>query len=314
MLTGPYTTVLKQSLEYMLAIGLSGYGLVYPLAIKYKWNFALWLETKGIPAPPIYVAPFFVAAAYLELGLLSFNEAEVAEVFVGLGLSLMALHYLHFSEAEISVSFCLDSGVHYTIALSFRILNEVFMVIVLSVATTFSMYATHDGKRRADNRIENGLEKFSGRYKNYENWKMVAFLNKKRLEKSPSSRWVLRNLGEAYQKMDNPELANKFLDKAIEIDLKKLQKQPLRASTNRSLVRTYRIIGDTVNSNKYLSQALEIGLSRIKKHPDSANALYSLGKTYILKGDIEKARPLFFKAYTIEPTDKAFRKKYYRYL
>jgi len=88
----------------------------------------------------------------------------------------------------------------------------------------------------------------------------------------------------------------------------------LRASTNRSLVRTYRIIGDTVNSNKYLSQALEIGLSRIKKHPDSANALYSLGKTYILKGDIEKARPLFFKAYTIEPTDKAFRKKYYRYL
>ena len=102
MLTGPYTTVLKQSLEYMLAIGLSGYGLVYPLAIKYKWNFALWLETKGIPAPPIYVAPFFVAAAYLELGLLSFNEAEVAEVFVGLGLSLMALHYLHFSEAEIS--------------------------------------------------------------------------------------------------------------------------------------------------------------------------------------------------------------------
>ena len=260
------------------------------------------------------MAPFFVAAAYLELGPLSFNEAEVAEVFVGLGLSLMALHYLHFSQAEIGNQNRNDIVENESIALSLRILNVVFMVLVLSVATTFSIYATKDGKRRADNRIENGLEKFSGRYKKYDNWKMVAFLNKKLLEKSPSSRRVLRNLGEAYQKMDQPELADKYLDKAIKVDLGKLQKQPWRASTNRSLVRTYRLIGDTVNSNKYLNQALEIGLSRIKKHPDSANALYSLGKTYVLKGDIEKARPLFIEAYRMEPTDKDFRKKYYKYL
>ena len=314
MLTGPYTTVLKQSLEYMLAIGLSGYGLCYPLAIKYKWKIALWLEHHGLPAPPLYVAPFFVAAAYLELGALSFNEAEIAEIFVGLGLSLMALHYLHFSQAEIGYQDRNDIVENESIALSLRILNVVFMVLVLSVATTFSIYATKDGKRRADNRIENGIKIFSGRYKNYDNWKMVAFLNNKLLKKSPSSRRELRNLGEAYQKMDKPELADKYLNKAIKIDLEKLQKQPWRASTNRSLVRTYRLIGDTVNSNKYLNQALEIGLSRIKKHPDSANALYSLGKTYVLKGDIEKARPLFIEAYRMEPTDKDFRKKYYRYL
>ena len=314
MLTGPYSTVLKHSLEYMLAISLSAYGLCYPLAIKYQWKIALWLENTGLPAPPLYLAPFFVAAAYLELGPLAFNEAEIAEVFVGLGLSLFALHYLHHNQAGICNQTINDFTVKESAALALRILNVVFMVFLLSVATTFSIYATKDGKRRADNRIENGIEKFSGRYEKYNNWEMVVFLNKKLLEKSPSSRWVLRNLGEAYQKLDNIELAEKYLDQAIAIDLAKLRKHPWKASINRSLVRTYRLKGDTVNSDKYLTQALEICLKRLEKHPASANAMYSLAKTYILMGEKEKARPLFIEAYRLEPTDKDFRKAYYRAL
>ena len=310
MLTGPYNTVLKQSLEYMLAVGLSGYGLLYPLAIKYKLKVALWLENKGLPASPLYLAPFFVSAAFLELGYLSFNEAEIAEVFVGLGLSLMALHYLHFSQAEQNN----EKTVNESIKLSYRIVNLVFMVSLLSIATTFSLYATNDGKRRADRRINNGIEKFSGRYENYKNWEMVVFLNKRLLKKSPSNRWVLRNLGRAYRKMDDIVTSNKYLNKAISMDLLKLSKKPGSASANRSLVRSYRIKGDSVNSKKYLSKALEIGLSRRKKFPNSANAMFSLGKTYIMMGQRKKARDLFIEAYKLKPKNKVFRKEYYKYL
>ncbi len=313
MLTGPYSTVLKQSLEYILAIGLSGYGLLYPLAIKYKLKIACWMEDKGLPTPPLYLAPFFVSAAFLELGHLSFNEAEIAEIFVGLGLSLMALHYLHFSQAELNQQNNKKTA-NESIKLSYRIVNLVFLVSLLSIATTFSLYATNDGKRRADRRINNGIEKFSGRYENYKNWEMVILLNKKLLRKSPSNRWVLRNLGRAYRKMDDIELSNRYVNKAISKDLVKLSKKSGSASTNRSLVRSYRIKGDSVNSKKYLNQAFKIGLSRLKKYPDSANAKFSLGKTYIMMGQRKKARALFIEAYKLKPKNKAFRKEYYKYL
>ncbi len=312
MLTGPYSTLLKQSLEYLLATGLTAFGLLYPLLLKYKWKVAIFFENKGLPAPPLYLSPFFVAAAYLELGPLSFNEAEIAEVLVGLGVCLMALYYLHLSQIQSDNQENNKTGSD-SVSLSYRTINMVFMVILLSTATTFSLYATDAGKQRTDKRIKNGIEKFIGRYKNYDNWEMVVLLNKKLLKKSPSNQWVLRNLAKAYRKLGNIEQSNKYLDKAIKKDLAILKSKPWKASTNRSLSRSYRIKGDSVKSDKYLSQALKIGLSRMKKHPDSANAMYSLAKTYIMMNEKNKARPLFIKAYQLKPKDKDFRKAYYKY-
>lgn len=311
MLTGPYSTVLKASLKYLLAIGLSGFGLIYPLASKYNWKLANWVERLGIPVPPLYLAPLFVSAAYLELGPLSFNEAEIAEVFVGLALALMALHYLHFAQVKQTTKYLnTEQSKH----LSYRMINMVFICVLLSTATTFSLYATDDGKRRSDRRISNGFEKFSGRYKDYENWEMVIFLNEKMLKESPSNTWVLRNLGGVYRKLGNIERSNKYIDKAIKKDLAILKRNPEKASTTRSLVRSYRLKGELVNSDKYLSKALKIGLSRLKKHPNSTNAMYSLGKTYVMLSKPAKARPLFIKAYQLKPKDKDFRRAYYKYL
>jgi len=311
MLTGPYSTVLKQSLEYILAVGLSSFGLVYPLTYKYGWKFSYWVERLSIPVPPLYLAPLFVSAAFLELGPLSFNEAEIAEVFVGLALSLMSLHYLFIAQKEQKEAFFTTEQ---SLALSYRMLNVVFIAMLLSTATTFSIYATDEGRARSDRRISNGFEKFSGRYKDYENWDMVIFLNKKMLKESPTNTWVLRNLGYAYQQLDNLADANNYIDKAIKKDLAILKRTPGKASTTRSLVRSYRLKGETINADRYLSKALAIGLERIEKHPNSANAMYSLGKTYIMLSQVKKARALFIKAYQLKPKDKDFRREYYRYL
>ena len=312
MLTGPYTTFIKDFLEYALALGLAGFGLLYPLAYKYQWAPAVWLNKKGIPVAPLYLAPLFVSAGFLELGLISFNEAEIAEVFVGLALALMALHYDHASQLQISYQEQPQWTVPQSLALTYRILNLVFISVLLAVATTFSIYATDAGQQKADRRISNGIEKFSGRYKGYENWKMVVFLNKILLQDAPKDRQVLRNLGEAYQNLNDPQLANVYLDRVLNNDLRSLRKDPWRASVNRSLVCTYRLKGDTANSKKYLAQAFSIGTKRIEKYPNSANAMYSLGKTYVLMGEREKANPLFIKAYQLKPKDKSFRREYYR--
>ena len=92
--TGPISTTLKQSLEYLIALGLVVYGLLYPLLVAVRWRLALWFSNKGLPHPPLYLWPFFVLSAYLELGFISFNEAEIAEILIPLALAIMATNYL----------------------------------------------------------------------------------------------------------------------------------------------------------------------------------------------------------------------------
>ena len=93
IVTGPYSTSIKAAVTYILAGGLVAYGLMYPLAMRSGWRFAMWLDAKGLASPPMYLWPFFCTAAFLELKPFSFNEAEVAEILVSLALSIMAMHY-----------------------------------------------------------------------------------------------------------------------------------------------------------------------------------------------------------------------------
>ena len=92
-MTGPYSTQLKGALEYLIAAGLVIYGAIYPLALRLGARAALWLERRGLAAPPLCLWPAFLIAAYLELGILHFNEAEVAEILVGFALMATAVHY-----------------------------------------------------------------------------------------------------------------------------------------------------------------------------------------------------------------------------
>ena len=312
MLTGPYSTMLKEILQYGLAVSLTAYGLLYPFALKRKWSLAIWLDSKNIPAPPLYLWPFFVVAAYLELGELSFNEEEIAEILVGLAMAVMALHYLHASQFELDYNHNPFWSAQQSYRLALRIAHAVFIIFLLSVATTFSIYATKEGKKRADNRIENGIEKFAGRYERYKNWEMVVYLNGLLLKEKPKSRSLLRDLAKAHSHLGNEEKFHQYLEKAISVDLKRLEKEPWRASVNQSLVRTYRLLKNRKKADYYLQNALRMGLERIKNHPQSADAAYSLGRTYELMGEEDKVKKLFEKACQLRPTSKKFRKAHYR--
>jgi tetratricopeptide (TPR) repeat protein len=312
MLTGPYSTMLKDTMEYALAVLLVLYGLIYPFALKLKWSPAKWLDSKNIPAPPLYLWPFFLTGAYLELGMLSFNEAEIAEILIGLAMAVMALHYLHASQFTLDYQHDPAWDAQMSKRLTLRIAHTVFLVVLMSVATTFCIYATEAGRKRADNRIESGIKKFSGRYERYENWDMVVYLDELLLKRKPKSRSLLRDLANAHRHLGDEEKSHYYLEKALFIDLRRLEKEPWRASTNQSLVRTYRLMGDSKNSEFYLQKALQIGLARIKKNPESADALYSLGRTYELMGEKNEVKRLFEKAYKLRPTSKKFRKAYYK--
>ena len=60
IITGPYSTSIKAAVTYILAGGLVAYGLLYPLAKRFGWRSAKWLDAKGLATPPLYLWPFFV--------------------------------------------------------------------------------------------------------------------------------------------------------------------------------------------------------------------------------------------------------------
>ncbi|MCP3998706.1 MAG: tetratricopeptide repeat protein [bacterium] len=310
-MTGPYSTQLKGALEYLIVAGLVIYGVVYPLASRLGARAALWLERRGLPAPPLCLWPAFLIAAYLELGVLSFNEAEVAEILIGFAMTATAVHY----------SFVIPRGLdpHAPGAweagdsgrLAFRFLAVAAAVVFAAVVTTQAIYSSAEGKRKIDNRIANGVEKFAGRYERYERWAVAARLHGKVLERRPQSLSTHLDLVQSYRELGDEKRAEEYLEKALAIGLERYRQDATRASVNRSLVRTYRLIGDETRADYHLRRALGIGLSRIEDHPTSDNAAYSLGRTYELMGEERKAYEQFASAYALEPS-KRNRKAYFR--
>lgn len=311
-MTGPYSTRLKALLEYLIAAGLVIYGVVYSLAVKRGFEPALRVERLGLPAPPLYLWPAFGIAAYLELGILSFNEAEVAEILIGFAMAATAVHY------AFTVPRGLDPNAPVTweqrdssrLALHFLVVSAA--VLLASVVTTRAIYATDEGKRKIDSRIANGVEKFAGRYERYGRWDVAAELYERVLERRPKSLSTHRDLVETYRELGDDERAEEYLEKALAIDLERYREDATRASVNRSLVRTYRLIGDNARADFHLRRALGIGLARIEEHPTSSNAAYSMGRTYELMGERRKAYEQFARAYELKPSEKDFRKAYFR--
>ncbi len=197
LVTGPYSTVLKASIAYILTAGLAGFGLVYPLLLRGGWRPAKWLDAKGLAAPPLALAPFFVVAAVLETTPFSFNEAEVAEVLVGFGVACMALHYHYVTKNALSPHDSASWNGHASKSLALRF--GVISVLVVTVATTtaLSIYATPDGRKRIDRRVENGIDKFARRYGKYGQWETSTSLLRKLEELRPTSRATQRKLAES---------------------------------------------------------------------------------------------------------------------
>ena len=158
------------------------------------------------------------------------------------------------------------------------------------------------------NRYLNGVEKFAGRYKRFEQWDLSSGLYLQIQQEEPNRASVRRNLFRCYEQMGQLEVAQLHMDKAIEIDLLRLATKPYNISANISLVRNYQLAGNVQKAQQHLQQALAVGLSKKVDDPQNPNTAYWLGTTYTLQGDYVTAYQEFQNATRLRPGSVKFKK------
>ena len=313
MLVGPYSTDLKQAIEYAIASALFLFGVAYPVTLRLGWRPAVWFHEHGVASPPLYLWPYFLLAAWLELGPLSFNEAEVAELLVGSALAMMALHYWSIRGEPAAGHARLPQageGLSRRLALSFVAL---FLVVAgLSGLATYAMYQDDERRARIEARLLNGYEKFARRYERYERWDHAAALYLRVHEREPRRTYILRRLADAHRRMGDEAGFRRYADQALEIALERYRKRPDSVSNNLTLARTYDLLGDTERARRHGQMAHDIALRRAREKPDSASRAYWLGKTYQYLGNYQAALEQYRKAYRRKPSSSRYRRAYYR--
>jgi len=310
LFTGPHKTLLKDLISFGVALGLIGYGLLYPLTQSLNWKPALWLDKIGIAAPPLLLWPFFTLAAIFELKPLSFNEAEIAELLIAVSLAMSALHHLLVIRRSLPGTSA-DLSRNDSLVLGRWLIILSATGVALAGLTTVVFYSAPGNQSRVDGRIERGIEKFAGRYERYDRCDIANDLYAILLQKEPERVYILRKMTACYTQMGQSEMAEKTLMSAVDIDLRTYSTDPWRASVNQSLVRSYRLAGNTDEAQEHLALALKIGVTRIQEKPDSAKAAYSFGRTLKLAGRRDEALEQFTRAYEIDRTSSKYRKAYY---
>ncbi|TCK17155.1 tetratricopeptide repeat protein [Thiogranum longum] len=305
LLVGPVSTLTKQFIEYALASALTLYGLVYPLLIRARWQPALTLESSGLVAPPLYLWPFFVTAAFLELGQLNFNEAEIAEVLIAFALAAMSAHYWLLRHQPETLGNSIPS---WKIALLMTgILGG---AIALATVTTNSMLSDPGKAPRIQGRLLNGYEKFAHRYERYDQWQTALKLYLAVHRKEPARTSIMRKIANCYQQTGNRALFLRYNQMAIDTALKIYARNPGKVSTNLSLARSYRQRGDEARARQHLQRALRTARSRVEKNPGSAHAAYWLAKTYRDMRQYNQALSEYQRAVELDPGSTKYLKAY----
>lgn len=306
--TGPIKSTSKNLLEYLLAAGLTGYGLVYPFLIRLRLPFALWFNEKGLAFPPLYLWPFFVLSGFLELGYLKFNEAELAEILIPLALAIMSLNYLQ----AVRGGFSLTEPAHWQAPQSGRLAKHTALtlitVILLALGTTAACYSSPRLGPEIAKRYLNGVEKFAGRYQLHENWKLAARLYALVEEKKPQRTDILRELYRCHLQLGNTEKAQHFLEKAEQTDLDYLAKHTLSVATHLSLVETYELLKATDIAADHLEGSLLIAARNKKRNPQNDSAAYWLGRALEKSGSLTAAKQEYQRALELRPGSLKYRK------
>ncbi len=311
LLTGPIDTWIKRSLEYVLASAFVGYGLIYPLLIRSPITWLKQLESRWLPAPPLYLWPYFVVAAYLELDYLDFNEAEVAEVLIGAAMTIFCAHYWFARRRSLDVHRPVDWPPGVSLRLALLLTGVVALNGILSAVTTQALYRNPVNKAETDNRLLNGYEKFADRYAGYYRWQQSIDLYLLVHRAEPTRTSVMRRLADVYQKSGNIHGFNKYNQMSLNLLLAKQAENPNKASTNLALFYTYRQRGLATKAMYHLQQAHALTKQHYEQNPESANNAYWLAKTYKALGDTRSAGEYFRQAFERDPSSTKYRKAYY---
>ena len=308
LFTGPINTWSKRVLEYALVSAFILYGLIYPLLIRMPGSWLQRLESNWLPAPPLYLWPFFIVAAYLELGYLDFNEAEIAEVLIGAAMAVFCGHYWLTGRNGLDAHRPVDwpPGTASRLAL---LIAFIFGVTgLLSVATTQMLYANPENKAETDNRLLNGYEKFADRYARYEYWAASADLYLMVHKAEPSRTSVMRRLADVYRKNGNIVGFNQFNQMSLSTLMAVQAENPDKVSTNLALSRTYLQRGLSAKAVFHLQRAHALAKQRYEQDSNSANNAYWLAKTYKELGDRKSAAQYYQRAFELEPSSTKYRK------
>ncbi len=306
--TGPFATQLKKIMEYALFTALILYGLVYPISLRFQWRFAIRIDAMGLPAPPLYLWPFFFLSGVLELGPFSFNEAEIAEILIPLALTIFLTHHwiLYHDNIAWENTNALPGSISQRLAL---MIVAIFMgVVLLATGITYASYTNPRLKAKIDSRIANGIEKFAGRYKRYEQWDTAVSLYHKMDDKEPGRPSIQRRLALCYKELGDRDKSQLYIDKALAINLRKIKRKPSTISAHLSQAITYRQINDPAKAEFHLHTALQNALKRIEKNPDSASAAYWLGKTYYQLEKYSAAKEQYQRAVDLRPQRSKYKK------
>jgi tetratricopeptide (TPR) repeat protein len=301
--TGPGSTLLKRGIEATLAGAFIIYGVIYPRELAIGRAPALRINGLGIPAPPLYLWPFFMAAALCELRLFSFNEAEIAEMLLALALAMLAAHYWLASHRQGRDRSALPRR------------EALFFLLIfvtgagLAAATSLLCAGVPRLQAGMEVRMSSGMEKFAHRYARYGSWENAAGLYRQLLEKNQKNADLLRGLARCYQQMGDKERFAATSRQAIALDMTRYGRHPADVAVNLSLHKTFLLAGFNEQADRHLRQAMQAGLSKVNLEPDNATAVYWLGKSYLAAGDTAQAREMLEKAVRLQPLSPVYRKE-----
>jgi len=298
LLVGPVRTSSKSIIEYLLAGALLVYGVLYPALLSRGNAWARRLDGMGLAAPPLCLWPYFAAAAYLELGPFMFNEAEVAEVVLGLALTATAVRYSYGGDGHRA-----SDG-----AAARALLVCVALAGTLSAATTLGLNFSPRARAGTEKRLQRGTEKFARRYVRNERWREALFLYRRLEDKDPESAFIKRRLADTSRRAGDLQAYRHWAGQALALDLERFEEDPSSPALNRSLVRTYRLLENEEKALDHLRRALDANLRRVEKEPGSARAAYSLARSYELQGNVKGALGEYRRAHELNPSSGKYRR------
>jgi tetratricopeptide (TPR) repeat protein len=302
--TGPEHTWTNDLMKIVVAGGLIGFGVLYPWLLDRGWSPARWVRGLGVPAPPLYLWPFFPVAALFELGLFSFNEQEIAEILVGTAMMLMvARHGVSAAAKQGNVDATLDNAESRRLARRQGLL--VAAVVVLALTTAQLNYHNPDRRAAIDQRVLNGYEKFGGRYESLGLWKRACDFYLKSYLPQPARRDLLENLVTCLQIGNDPRY-RQYARLLLEQTLTHAQRGSRNVMQQIAVANSYRDIGEQTTADEHLRFALLLATAEATGAPGDPEAAYRLGLVYETLHDYARARTEYERARTLAPTDARY--------
>lgn len=248
-LTGPESGVRGDIVKYAVILGVLCYGVLFPWLLGRGARLSRLLVDIGVAPPPRYLAPYFLAAGVLEIGLFHFNEAEVAEVLLGFAIGVIAIHHGFSRNRTLEADLPESWPASAQLQVAGRLVALFLLVVTLAGASTYAAYQAPSMRAGIENRLVNGFEKYAAAYAIREHWKQAA-------QMYFSAHELSRDLAGRYRLQGNSDWARFYEQKAYAFSLRVLEADPDSVVITRALIRFYRERGD-IAKVEYLSQRVQ---------------------------------------------------------